>query len=833
MNSDSVLPGEAAAPDVEALARVVARLRSEIAEMAEAAATTAVLERAKGVLMGQAGLSADAAYEELLRRADERGRTLIEECWITLGGTGAEPGPPAAGTTPGGTGPGPGTSAAEEPCEQSGESGESGESEGAYASAPGPRRSPAAASGDLPRPPLARLAHGLSDAGHPDDVAELLLTVLADATGVDGVMIYRVADGGSLELVGSAGIDKGLAGQWRHIPPLGRVAPLEAIAGREAVWLEDPERDAASYQLIGDPPERWASRAWIPVPGDGATTVVVGCLRTGEGPFAPRTRSLLQEAVRLCAEPLHGAEGALAGAVDEEVEAVQTILDALSSAAILLTPLYSESGEIEDYRIDAAAPASVDVAGRSGKELVGRRVLETYPTVVGTALWEGYQDALITGTLYEGEPFVYREVTAGVPQESLYSVRACRLGRRLVVSWVRHDSSARETRRLADMQRLGNLGWAEWNVVTGTMTWSDQVYAIFGRDPSQGPTALEDLPHGLVSEDVPTMTAAVRRLLDGAGAVDQPFRLTTADGVRHLRFVAEAQTDADGAAVEVYGFFQDLTVQRGAELALRESERAALVQRGILQAERALAARLQHALLPIPEQSLRFAGVDVDVAYVPSESGVSVGGDWYSAIELPDKSALFVVGDVAGHGLDAVATMAQLRFTAKGMAITGSPLPDVLARLNALLLHMASGVGGATATMIMARYQPWDHRLTWVRAGHLPPLLVRRGEARFLPLPRGPLLGAVAGSTYEQSSLDLEPGDHLLLYTDGLVEEPGEDIDQGLARLAAGATRLLGEGPADTLAHVLAARREGRRDDICVLDVHLAPQAPSPPAERG
>ncbi|MEJ8640790.1 PAS domain-containing protein [Streptomyces sp. MS1.HAVA.3] len=323
---------------------------------------------------------------------------------------------------------------------------------------------------------------------------------------------------------------------------------------------------------------------------------------------------------------------------------MQRILSALSESAVLLTPLRSEAGEIEDYRIDAASPESVDVAGRRGKELVGRRVLETYPTVAGTALWDGYLDTLATGTVYEGEPFTYEEVGAGYPQQSVYSVRATRLGERLIASWIRHDASDREVRRLSDMQRLGNLGWAGWNLTTNSFVWSDQVYAIFDRDPSLGAIALEELPRHVAPEDLARLGAAVQRLLRAGQAVDQPFRITTAGGVRHLRLVAEAQTDADGTPVEVHGFFQDLTAQRDAELALRESERSVLVQRGMLKAERTLAARLQDTLLPIPEQSLELAGLCIDVAYVPADSGVNVGGDWYSAIELPDKSALFVVG---------------------------------------------------------------------------------------------------------------------------------------------------------------------------------------------
>ncbi|MFF0474835.1 SpoIIE family protein phosphatase [Streptomyces sp. NPDC004284] len=790
-----------AAPGVLALSKVVARLRAEVMDLEDGASVAAVLERAKGVVMARAGVSAEAAYQLLFERAEQHRRSLLEECWITLGRLGAGRGAAA---------------------------GESGASETvpareAVRSAFSTRRY---VIGDdwqaAQRGLLVRLARELVGARTADDVAELLRSALIDAEGVDAVMIYAVAAAGSLELIGSAGVDSELAAQWRHVPPVSGIAAHEVVGTQEPVWLEDLEGDTARYQLIGGSPDRWPSRAWLPVPATPPMTTVIGFFRGVAGPFDARTRTLLRRAVRLCGGPLVGDDGTHgARALDADVTLVQTVFDALSGPAILLTPLRSDSGEVEDYRIDAASPEAVDVAGRRGKELVGRRILETYPTVAGTALWDGYQNTLVTGTVYVSEPFTYEEVTAGVLRQSVYSVRSSRHGGRLVVSWIRHDTSEREARRLAEVQRLGNLGWASWNLITDIITWSDQVYVIFDRDPTRGPMRLEELPEHLVAEDLPRLGAAVERLLGDGVPIDQNFRITTAHGVRHLRIVAEAELDADGVPIEVHGFFQDLSAQKDAELALRESERHNLVQRGMLKAERALGARLQDTLLPIPEQSLDLAGLRVDVAYIPADRGLNVGGDWYSAIELPDKSALFVVGDVAGHGLAAVGTMAQLRFTAKGMTVTGSALPDVLGRLNTLLLHPASNQYGATATMIMARYQPWDHCLAWARAGHLPPLLIRDGRASFLEQPEGLLLGAMPDARYGQSTVTLQRGDHLLLYTDGLVEKPAEDIRIGLDRLAAQATRLVEGGRHHLFARTLAALGPGMRDDICVLDIHL------------
>ncbi|MFF4007810.1 SpoIIE family protein phosphatase [Streptomyces sp. NPDC001717] len=811
MQTDPAATGDGASPEVLALAKVVARLRAEVADLEGLASTTAVLERAKGVLMARDGLSADAAYEALVREAGLRSRSLMEQCWITLGGIRPRPAPVRPSSTPSAP-----SSASFSPPPSAEDVLPAPEPEGSVFSSARYRTGRRPASGS--RVLLSGLAAALAGARSPGDAAEVLHEALSGPLGVDGVMIY-VDRSGRLELVGHAGIDASLAGQWQDIPPLTGVAALQAVTSGRPRWLEDPERDAEEYQLIGSP-ERWRTRAWIPLPGKGPTTGAVGFLRTIPAPFGDADRSLLQQAVRLCAGALRSFEHAGAEPVDEEVAAVQGILDVLPGAAILLSPVRSSSGEIEDYRIDAAAPGSVDVAGRRGKELVGRRILETYPTVAGTPLWQGYVDALDTGAVYDGAPFEYQEVIGGVPGTSVFSVQAARLGNRLIVSWIRHDSDERENRRVTTLERLG-LGWAEWNLITDTIDWSGQVYEIFGRAPGQGPVMLEELPRYVVPDDLPALAGAVQQLLGEGAPIDQPFRITTAAGVRHLRIVAEAETDADGTPVKVHGFFQDLSPLRDAELALLESERSVLVQRGMLRAERAIAAGLRQALLPVPEQSIELVGLCVDIAYVPSDSGVNVGGDWYSAIELPDGNALFVVGDVAGHGLEAVGTMAQLRFATKGMIITGSALADAMSRLNALLMHTSTGTSATTATMIMMRYRPASRSLSWVRAGHLPPLLVRGGEARFLPMPEGTLLGASRDSVYVEETLDLEPGDHLLLYTDGLVEVPGEDMAEGMDRLAHAAAEAMGRGAPDALAALLSVIHPAQRDDMCVLDIHL------------
>ncbi|MFG2359540.1 SpoIIE family protein phosphatase [Streptomyces sp. NPDC048521] len=783
-------PGNSA--DLAALAKVVARQRAEMERLRDLAATSAVLERAKGVLMAVTGCTPVAAHEELLQRAKDGNRTLLEQCWLTLGAL-LPPREQPSGTAPASPMRAPATV-------------------GSWEVAPADTVDVAAVLGYIGR--------DLVRVGSPQELAECLRDHLAPEVRADAVMLYERLPEGGLELIGHAGIDTTLAAQWRYVPPLSGVAAFDALQAGEPRWLEDLPTDRARYLLIGDPPERWLTRAWLPVPAGDTACVALGVLRRNDGPFEPRERKLLRAVARLCAGRLRAFD-APPERPDEDgiAPTVQAVFDALPGAAILLTPLRTASGEVEDYRIDAATAEAVDVFGRTGRDMVGKHILESYPSVAGEPLWHGYLQALETGTPFDGEPFAYQDSSDGVPVTATFSVRAAPLGDALLVTWLRHDPVERQEQRLSDVQRLGNLGWANWNLITQEISWSAQAYAVLGRGPGRGPLQLDQLPDVAVPEDAAPLAHAIGELVREARPFDVPFRVETPEGVRHLRMVAEAVTEPDGTPVEVHGFVQDLTAQRSAELALVESERAMLLQRGILQAERALAARLQHALLPLPSKPVQLAGLRIEVAYLPAQSGIHVGGDWFSAIELPDYDALFVVGDVAGHGIGAVATMAQLRFTAKGMVSTGSSLTGALARLNQLLLH--SRDSQTTATMVLARYDPDEHVLAWAQAGHPPPLLVRRGEVRFLDRPGGMLLGASGAPVYESAELHLEPGDRLLLYTDGLIERPGEGLDAGLARLAEAvrAHSCAESGSLDTLLATMLA--DERRDDVCVLDIRM------------
>lgn len=811
MTSQEQPPPRGAASDSSALAKVVARQRAEIVDLQRVAALLPVLERAKGAVMVQEGCSAQEAYELLLDRSAAAGRTLVEECWLTLGAI--RPARRRRGRR------------RRRPDTDSGGS-VFDSAQYLVPAEPSTRSAPSPGPAGDPAPLLGRLGLGLASVRDRHELARCLLEHLAEGAEADAVLIYLGA-GDGVRLAGHAGIDGVDAVRWQRLAVAGHGSAVrDPLRAGEPVWSEGPE-PCDAYSLPDDTLSRWPSRAWLPVDMGGESDEVVAVLRGTDRPFTAAERELLVAAVQLCAGRLTTLDSGVSRR-KPSVDSVQQIFDALPGSVILLSPLSSAEGVVEDFRIEAAAPDSVDVAGRTGRQLVGLRVLECYPTFAGTEMWKGYLDVLATGRPFAGEPFTYEEVVAGIPRHSSFSLRVARLGEHLVVSWVRHDITARQEQRLATLQRLGNLGWADWNLISDAITWSPHVFTIFDRDQSLGPLRLEELPECVLPEDLPGLTEAAQRLLSDGTAIDQPFRITTRAGVRHLRIVAEAITDADGTPLEVHGFFQDLSGQRDAELALLSSERAVSAQRGMLQAERRMAARLQQALLPLPTGPVMLAGLWTNAFYHPAERGISVGGDWYSAIELPNGDALFVIGDVMGHGINAVATMAQLRFTAKGMIITGSSLTDALTRLNALLMHLRSPADRhTTATMIVARYRAADRTLTWAQAGHLPPVLVRDGEARTVERPAGILLGATTTPVFAEATLRLQEEDQLLLFTDGLIERPGQDLSAGLNSLATMAAAILDTSRPDSLStlHTSLAHAD-HPDDVCALHISL-PRTPS------
>ncbi|MED7955170.1 SpoIIE family protein phosphatase [Streptomyces sp. BE303] len=230
-----------------------------------------------------------------------------------------------------------------------------------------------------------------------------------------------------------------------------------------------------------------------------------------------------------------------------------------------------------------------------------------------------------------------------------------------------------------------------------------------------------------------------------------------------------------------------------------------------------IALDLQRALLSEPghpHQNLELAS-----RYLPSGTSSVVGGDWYETVRLPFGRTLLVMGDVMGHGVEAAVDMSNYRSTLRDVAGTDLPPHRILRQLDTVI---AANESARPATCLLALADPGRRRWTFSSAGHLPPALIAPDRpTELLRIPTGPPLGTGVGG-YEQVGRELLPDETLLLYTDGLVERRGEDIDASLARLAA--LRLPTAGDLDDLLdavlHALGPYSPGAgpaEDDVAVL----------------
>ncbi|MFF6946848.1 SpoIIE family protein phosphatase, partial [Streptomyces lavendulae] len=235
--------------------------------------------------------------------------------------------------------------------------------------------------------------------------------------------------------------------------------------------------------------------------------------------------------------------------------------------------------------------------------------------------------------------------------------------------------------------------------------------------------------------------------------------------------------------------------------------------------ERATALALQRGLLlrHLPES----ATLEVSSLYLPADVHHGVGGDWVDVIPLSGARTALVVGDVAGHGIQAAATMGRLRSGVHALAALDVPPDELLAHLDDLVARLAeetsAGSDGPAATCLYLVYDPAGRRCTMARAGHPPPgILSPSGAFALADLPAGPPLG-VGGLPFESASFDLPDGTVIALYTDGLLEAYDRDPDTGVARLAEALTH-----PPDSLdglcGRVVDALHTGpQHDDIAVL----------------
>jgi serine phosphatase RsbU (regulator of sigma subunit) len=232
----------------------------------------------------------------------------------------------------------------------------------------------------------------------------------------------------------------------------------------------------------------------------------------------------------------------------------------------------------------------------------------------------------------------------------------------------------------------------------------------------------------------------------------------------------------------------------------------------------AVAVRLQHAVLPAALPDL--AGCDVAASYTAS-GRTEVGGDFYDVIALADGRVALFVGDVMGRGVQAAASMAQMRASVRAY-IAIDPEPDVvLAKLD----HMLGAYGNEQlVTLAYLLVDPAHDELSFANAGHPAPIILRADSSvEQLPSADGPPL-AVLDEAREQHRTPFRPGDTVMLFTDGLIERRTEDIDEGRARLSSALVGLADDDLARGLLETVATMgRDGHEDDVAAVALRRHP----------
>jgi hypothetical protein len=764
------------------LTSLVARQGRELDAIRSQAADRCVVDLARGMLMERLGCGPAEAQRQLAHLAAEAGTTVAE---LAAEVTSQEP---AAGRPPEG-GPEP-------------------------AAGPGPAAPPGGR-----RLSLAGAAIEVADDG-AEIAAALMDQALAPAGAIAVALWLHEPDGG-LQLAGQAGFGPAEASRWRRIhPEMNSLIPRVARDGGELWWpAGQPAGD--STPLMGRWPD--GARAVLPLRVAGATLgVLEACWPGPIGDFDAALRRQLTALADVCAQAL-GARlpnGDLAA--DHGASWLFGLLDGVVESAMFACALRDDDGRLTDFRIDHVSAGFRDPAGRSPAELSGRTLLAAYPA----AAIEGGLCDRAAAVLATGEPVHMSGGVISAPGDPLsdaavapvLNIRIARLFDGVVIAWRRADEAERLAVLLQHAERLGRIGGWEENLLTGDVRWTDPTFALFGQQPGT-PIPVADLHAHVTADDVPGVERFRHTLLREKRATAAAFQIIRADdgSTRQMRVFAEPVTDPAGTLVALRGAFQDVSAHYHTEVALAATRDRLADTEERAQEEHRLAVRLQQAITPRSAQPVEAAGLDVAARYRPAGAGNLVSGDWYDTVMLPTGQVLLAVGDIAGHGIDAVTGMVALRNCLRGLAITGAGPAALLGWLNSVACHLTDGIIG---TAICGLYDPVSRNLRWARAGHLPPVLVRGGGAAELPLAQGILLGADPDASYQEVTTSLRSGDTLLLFTDGLIERRGDPIDDSVRSLL----RIAGR-PVHDLARyadeLMASAASDTDDDACLVAVHI------------
>lgn len=617
--------------------------------------------------------------------------------------------------------------------------------------------------------------------------------------GARAVWLWRRTATDCLQLAAQAGGNALQSTHWQWLP--GHLdGPLRtAVAEGRPVWLAAGPED--KYPLPG--PAGDSARAVLPLRHQGKVTGVLLAAWPGPAAFDARMRRAVEEIGGTAARVLDAAP-------DPEGFGDAGLLDALLDCLVHAALALSFDEDVCAWRIDHANPVAAQQLA-AVPEPVGRALAEVLPAHAAelAQMLEQARAAAAPGRA---------DRLADRGRGALDNVRALPLGpARAVLMWSPVDEPGLLLPRVLD--RLDHLALFEDDLVSGHSRWSERAYTLFGVPRDDAAVPLRELAPRLHPGDAAELDALLETLTvrrQGAQAVVRVLRDN--GGTRRVRIAAEPLLKG-AATAAVTGIYQDVSALHRTEVALGATYDQLTAAQAQAVVRNELVLQLQRAIVPEVPKSTRLPGLLVTARYRPAAEHYRVGGDWYDVLPLADERVMLAVGDIAGHGIESATAMVALRNALRGLAFTGNPPGRLMGWLNEVTLATS---GHPTATAVCALYEPRNRVLRWSSAGHLPVLLLREGRASLLDPPRDVLLGAVPSVAYTETVTQLNSGDLLVFYTDGLVERRHSALDEGLALLARVVERLADLELTELADRLLAEVRGDTDDDTSMVLIQVA-----------
>ncbi|MGZ4706996.1 MAG: SpoIIE family protein phosphatase [Acidimicrobiales bacterium] len=672
-----------------------------------------------------------------------------------------------------------------------------------------------------------------------DDAEEVLRLVIehgcADLGARQGLIVMARPDG-VIHVAANYDYPEDVLAQFLPMSVTDRLPIVEAVRSAKPVFVESPAtRDERFPELNGTGAVASAS---LPLIVDGIVVGGLGLTFDATRTFSDDERRLLDDLARVCSTSVDRLRVAAVG--DQDGELLANLVDASSIGVI----------RGEDDRILQANDAFLAMLGYRHADLESGELRWTELTpeewkpvddeIIAQMLSTGTSRAtskeyvhrlghpvpvLVAASLVSAEPFRWIALVVDLTEQKRAEQQATDASNQLDAALRDADAAralAAMARELEAAQRLAQVGSWQWASATDQNVWSREMFRIHCIDEPTDPLTSDEWlaflhPDGRATH-VAQRTAAVER---GAPMAYEK-RILLADGtVRQVVVRGEPIRDADGRVVGVRGTSQDVTEQREAEADLARTREALFLTELQRRQDHGTVEALQQAVLP--EHLPDGRGFEVGACYNPAGPNADIGGDWYDCFELDADAVALAVGDVAGHGLGSAALMVQLRNALRAYAVRERSPSEAVRQLNQFLIHLDTD---SFATLVYAVYQPSTGSICWTHAGHPPALRFSADHHSWLEAPGvgGPVLGVWADATYPEATTVLEPGEGVLLFSDGLIERRGALLQDGLDRLAEAVVKSIDlhcQDLCDGMVEVLFDSEE-REDDVCQLVLRRA-----------